>query len=116
MLLAAGYALILAFEILDRLPALTVAVLMLSVAIIALRIGVLVLLFAESRWFPWAFLAVGALGILLGVMTVGDQPRPARTVGQMLTTAAWMIYVVVSRRVNLTFRKRINVREVPDGA
>jgi hypothetical protein len=79
----------------------------LLLAIEALNIAVIVLLLQKSRAFPVCFIVLAGLGLAL---TLGALLLGTASVGRMVGLAAnlvWLLYVILSSRVNLTFLNRL---------
>lgn len=85
----------------------TVLVVLLGV-VTAAQVVCIVLAAMKSAAFPPVFLVIALLSILFGVLglAVGDRPRLGEFLGIAVNTI-WAVYVVVSRRVNVTYRKRV---------
>lgn len=100
------------FEILGILG----VVMMVAIVLIVLDFVAVLGLVLGSRWFPALFYVVAGLYIVAAVLGMVDNQRPFREVGQILWHTVGIVYVVRSRRVNVTFRHRVNVREIGGAA
>jgi hypothetical protein len=72
------------------------------------QIWLIVLLFRLSPIFPAALLIVSGMAIALGVPSMLAFPPPApRDLVSIAVIAIWMAYLVLSVRVNVTFKHRV---------
>ncbi len=85
--------------------------LLLGVLVVAemLQIGCIVLLLMRSRAFPVCFMVFVAWSAGFVILAnLGLQGGPdVRSIVSLITVLAWAAYVVVSTRVNVTFRHRV---------
>ena len=78
-----------------------------ALAVQALNAATIVLLIIQSRAFPATFIALSVIAVVLIVVLMAFGDSGIGNVVGIVTQILWLLYVLMSRRVNVTFRRRV---------